>query len=71
MELSFLYLFSRTLQSIANINGKCHVSFSGEEVSLETGELKGCVNEGKNKDSHRGMEPEEVVDSEPNTSYCW
>lgn len=40
-------------------------------MSLETGELKGCANEGKNKDSNRGMEPEEVVDSEPNTSYCW
>ena len=23
------------------------------------------------KDSNRGMEPEEVVDSEPNTRYYW
>lgn len=35
-----LYLFSRTLLNIANVNGKCCLSFSGEQVAPEAGELK-------------------------------
>lgn len=35
-----LYLFPRTLLSRANINGKCCIAFSGEQVAPEGGEWK-------------------------------
>lgn len=42
VELSFLYLFSRTRLNIAHVNGKRCLSFSGEQVAPEVGELKEC-----------------------------
>lgn len=58
----FIFIFQDTAEHI-NINGKCHVSFSGGWVSLETGELKGCFNEGKTKTVTEEWNLREVVDS--------
>lgn len=37
----FIFVFQDTAEH-SNINGKCHIAFSGEQVALEAGELGGC-----------------------------
>lgn len=37
----FIFVFQDTAEH-SNINGKCHISFAGEQVALEAGESKEC-----------------------------